>query len=87
MSGELLSTKYPVLMKIFLPEMNKRRKGKIYEVISGGRIVNENFIQMQPIILSTEPCSVCQPWMSTGFPGFRTLLVPIMCIPLLFPEP
>lgn len=48
MSGELLSTKYPVLMKIFLPEMNKRRKGKIYEVISGGRIVNENFIKCGP---------------------------------------
>lgn len=65
MSGELLSTKYPVLMKMFLPEMNKRRNGKIYEVVIGGRIVNENFVQMRPIILLMETCRVCRPWVIT----------------------
>lgn len=61
MSGELLSTKYPVLMKTFRLEINKRRNSKIYEVVVGGRLVNANFIQMQPIILSTTPGNVFLP--------------------------
>ena len=61
MSGELFSTKYPVLMKMFLLKMNRRRKSNISEVIIGGKLVNEYFIQMWFIILLIKLCNVFLP--------------------------
>lgn len=40
-SGELLSTKCPVLMKMFLLGMNKRRNSNFSKDILGGRLVHE----------------------------------------------
>lgn len=91
MSGELLSTKYPVLMKMFLVEINKRRNSKIYEVVIGRRIANENFIQMWHITLSTEHCSVFLPGVlghsgyKLNFTGFMKLFVLIIFITSLLP--
>lgn len=61
LSGELLSTKYPVLMKMFLVEINKRRDSKIYEVVIDGGIANESFFQIWQIALSIEHCNVFLP--------------------------
>lgn len=86
MSGELWSTKYPVLMKMFLPEMNKRRNGKIYDVVMGSRrIVNENVIRRWPIILSTEPCSVCRPPVITELYWCQETLCSYYLYPIILP--
>lgn len=86
MSGELLSTKYPVLMKMFLLAMNERRNSKTYEVVLSGRIVNENFnpngayhfidCALQWI---SALCSGAS-WLSLSFADFMKLSVPIIFI-------
>lgn len=59
MSGELSSAKDPVLMKMFLLKRNNR--SKISDVVVSGELVNDDFIQMQFIILSAEHCNVFLP--------------------------
>lgn len=86
MSGELLSTKYPVLMKMFLLAMNERRNSKTYGVVLSGRIVNENFnpngayhfidCALQRI---SALCSGTS-WLSLSFADFMKLSVPIIFI-------
>ena len=86
MSGELLSTKYPVLMKMFLLAMNERRNSKTYEVVLSGRIVNENsnpngayhFIDCALQWISAL-CSGAS-WLSLSFADFMKLSVPIIFI-------
>lgn len=48
MSGELSSTKDPILMKMFLLKRNNR--SKIPDVVISGGLVNDDFIQMRFII-------------------------------------
>lgn len=48
MSGELLSTKYPVLMKIFLPEMNKRRRVKSMRLSAAGELLMRTLSKCSP---------------------------------------